>query len=194
MFNGIIYNTGKVVKLFKSQNSLEIVLNSDIKVFKKEIGSSISCNGTCLTLTKIYKKKLFFYVSIETLKKTNFANIKVNDIINLEKSLKYGQSISGHFTQGHIDTTGQVSDIKIIDKSWIVTIKLQKKYLKNLIEKASICINGVSLTISKVNKNSFIINIIPHTLKMTNLLMITKKSILNIEIDIISKYINKLSN
>ena len=116
-------------------------------------------------------------------------------MINLEKSIYYGQKISGHFTQGHVDSVAKIQNINIIDKTWIITCKiLNKKLSKFLIEKASITINGVSLTISKVIKNSFEINIIPHTIKLTNLQNLKSKSLVNVELDIFSKYIHKYSN
>ena len=195
MFNGIIYSTGKVVSLLKKKNSSYVGLESNMNFNTKDIGSSISCNGICLTLIKIKKKTVFFYISIETLKRSNFKNLKIGNIINLEKSIIYGQKISGHFLQGHIDTIASISNIKIIDKSWIIKFKIEnQKLTKYLIEKASIGINGVSLTISKIIKNYFEINIIPHTLKLTNLKNIKKNDLVNIELDIFSKYVSKISN
>ena len=121
--------------------------------------------------------------------------IKKKQVINLEKSIVYGQKISGHFTQGHVDTVGKIQTIKIIDKTWIISIQMFNKNLnKFLIEKASISINGVSLTISKVLKKSFEINVIPHTLKLTNLQKLKSGSLVNVELDIFSKYIQKYSN
>ena len=121
--------------------------------------------------------------------------LRVDQTINLEKSISYGQKISGHFTQGHVDTVAKINKVKIIDKTWIINFQVLNKSLnKFLIEKASISINGVSLTISKVAKNSFEINVIPHTLKLTNLQYLKSKSLVNIELDIFSKYIHKYSN
>ena len=192
MFNGIIYKTGKILKVNKSLNFSEIVLETMDEFKKAEIGSSLCCNGTCLTITKIHNKNISFYLSKETLKKTNFSSSKVGDIINLEKSLKYGNKISGHYVQGHIDTIGFVANIAIVGKSWIITFKVAKFHKKLLVKKASIAINGVSLTISSVKKNTFQINIIPHTLKLTNLIKLKKNNIMNIEFDIFGKYLLNL--
>ena len=170
MFNGIIYKTGKIVKIIKENNYSDIVLKTNYKFKKSEIGSSLCCNGTCLTITKIQNNYISFYLSKETLKRTTFGSAKVGDLINIEKSLNYGNKISGHYVQGHVDTTGFVSKILVIDKSWIVTFKISKIYKKFIIEKGSISINGVSLTISGIKKNTFLISIIPHTLKLTNLI------------------------
>ena len=192
MFNGIIYNTGLIAKISKKNNSSEIVLKTDLFFRSSEVGSSLCCNGTCLTITKIQKKFIFFYLSKETLNKTNFRSTKIGNLINIEKSLNYGTKVSGHYVQGHIDTTGYVSDINIVNKTWIVSFDIHKSFKKYLIEKGSIAINGVSLTITKITKKSFKINIIPHTLKLTNLIKLKKNDSVNIEFDIFSKYLHNL--
>ena len=170
MFNGIIFNTGKVRNIKKNKNSIYIGIETKINFDRKDLGSSVSCDGVCLTVVKILKNVIYFYISKETLNRSNFKSIKKNQVINLEKSLIYGKSISGHFTQGHVDTVAKIKTIKLVDKTWLMKLQiLNKKFNKFLIEKASIAINGVSLTISKVYQNSFEINVIPHTLKLTNL-------------------------
>lgn len=193
MFTGIVHNTGTIKSVRKLKKSFLISISSNIRLSNNDIGASICCNGVCLTLTKIKKKSLFFYISPETLKKTNYKNIKINDHINLEKSLYYGQNISGHYTQGHIDTIGNVKAISIIDNSWLIKFSIPVKFKKFLIYKGSININGVSLTISKINKTGFEITVIPHTLNLTNLMNLKKNNIVNIEFDIFSKYIIDLN-
>ena len=195
MFNGIIYNTGKIHSIYKKKSSLFIGIQSKMKFNSKEIGSSVSCDGVCLTLVKIKKNIIYFYISSETLKRSNFKLLKINNIVNLEKSIIFGQKISGHFTQGHVDTIAKIKKISIVDKSWIFKLQISNKsFTRFLIEKASISINGVSLTISKVIKNYLILNVIPHTLKITNLKNLKTKSLVNVELDIFSKYIQKYSN
>ena len=189
MFSGIIKHTGKINRIIKSQNNCSLEILSKIKFSKFEIGSSISCSGTCLTLEKYKKGISKFYISRETLDRTNFKFLSRGDIINLEKSLKYGERNSGHFVQGHVDTTSKIQMIKIIGKSWFINFYLAKKYKKYLVQKGSITINGVSLTISKILKNGFQVTIIPQTLKFTNLIYLKKKSIVNIEFDVLGKYI-----
>ena len=192
MFNGIIYNIGYLKSLKKNKNSILIGIQTNLKFSQKDLGSSISCNGVCLTLEKIHSGLIFFYVSNETIKKSNFKNIKIGQLINLEKSLRFGQPISGNFTQGHVDTTAQIKKIIIVDKSWILKLKLRNiKLQKFLEEKATITINGVSLTISNVSKNYFELNIIPHTLKLTNLKNLKENDLVNVELDIFGKYIYK---
>ena len=191
MFNGIIKHTGKISMIYKNNNNCIIEILSKIKFSKNEIGSSISCSGTCLTLEK-YKGNLSkFYISKETLNRTNFKSSNKGDLINLEKSLKYGDRISGHFAQGHVDTTSIIKKIDFVGKSWFVNFKLPKKYKKYLIQKGSITINGVSLTISKILKDGFQIVVIPQTLKLTNLMYLKEKDVVNIEFDVLGKYIKK---
>ena len=195
MFNGIIFNTGKVKSIKRSVNNALISIETGLRFTKNDLGSSVSCNGVCLTVTKIKNKIIKFYISKETLKRTNFKFIKKNEIINLEKSLTYGQKISGHFSQGHIDTVANIKKIIFFDKTWLIRLKINdKKFNKFLVDKASISINGVSLTISKVLNNVFEINVIPHTLKLTNLKKLKINDAVNVELDIFSKYIYKYSN
>ena len=195
MFNGIILNTGKVKNIIKKRNSIYIGIQTNINFKKKDLGSSICCDGVCLTIEKIFKNKIFFYISNETLKRSNFRTLKLNQMINIEKSLSFGKSISGHFIQGHVDTIAKIKKIKFIDKAWMINFEiLDKRLNKFLMEKASISINGVSLTISKVYQNSFEITVIPHTLKLTNLKNFKVNSTANVELDIFSKYIYKYSN
>ena len=189
MFNGIINNTGKISKISKKSNDNILEIISKIKFSKDEIGSSISCSGVCLTLESCKKNIIKFYISNETLKRTNFKHSKKGDIINLEKSLKYGKRISGHFVQGHVDTTSMINKIQTIGKSWLINFSLSKKYKKYLVQKGSITINGVSLTIAKIIKRGFQIAIIPKTLELTNLIYLNKRDLVNVEFDVLGKYI-----
>ncbi len=199
MFNGIIYNQGTIKSIRKNpryvSGSLVIEIESKIKFKKTDIGESVCCDGVCLTLIRIKKRSFLFYLSKETLMRSNFKNVKIGKKINIEKSLLNNQKISGHYVQGHVDSTAKVRNIDFIDKSWIIKLELQnKKLYKFLIEKASISINGVSLTISKVTKKYFEISVIPHTLKLTNLKNLKANDIVNVELDIFGKYIFKISN
>ena len=194
MFNGIIFNQGVVQNIQKRSKGINIFIKSDLKLIKKDIGVSISCDGVCLTLIFIKGKVMEFYLSDETIQRSKFKFLKVKDKINLELPLKYGQKISGHICQGHIDTVGKILNIKIIDKSYLFELEIVKKERINLIEKASVCINGISLTISKLTKKGFQIWVIPHTFKLTNLSTLKKSSLVNIEIDILSKYVRNYFN
>ena len=199
MFNGIIYNQGIIKSIYRNpkyvSGSLVIEVSCNINFKKQDIGESVSCDGVCLTLIRIKNKSFLFYLSKETLNRSNFKYAKVGKIINIEKSLLHGQKVSGHYVQGHVDTTATVLNISFIDKSWVIKLDLKdKKLYRFLVEKASITINGVSLTISKVNKKNFMLNIIPHTLKLTNLKKLKTKDIVNVELDIFAKYILKISH
>ena len=194
MFNGIIYNQGKISKISKRPKGINIFVKSNFKLKKKDIGLSIACDGVCLTLISFKSKLMEFYLSNETLVRPKFKFLKTNDIINLELPLKYGTKISGHICQGHVDTVSKVLSIKMIDKSYLFDFEISSKERKNLIEKASICVNGISLTISKVTKKGFQIWIIPHTYNETNLSTLKKNDLVNIEIDILSKYVRNYFN
>ena len=194
MFNGIIYNQGFISKIVKRDKGLNIFVKSNLKVSSRDIGLSVACDGVCLTLISFKKKNMEFYLSNETIKRSKFKFLKLRDIINLELPLKYGTKISGHICQGHVDTVGKVLSISKVDKSYVFEFEIPKKERKHLIEKASISVNGISLTISKVTKKGFQIWIIPHTYKETNLSTLKKSSLVNIEIDILSKYVRNYFN
>tara|TARA_B100000123_G_C25715464_1_gene421936 strand:- start:301 stop:897 length:597 start_codon:yes stop_codon:yes gene_type:complete len=198
MFSGIIYNQGIVKDIKKSKRyskgSLVLEISSNIKFNKKDIGESVCCDGVCLTLIRIQKKSFLFYLSKETIDRSIFKKVKIGNRINIEKSIFYGQKISGHYVQGHVDTTAKVKFVKIIGKFWIVEFKIPNNFMKYIVEKASISINGVSLTISKITKSGFQVTVIPHTLKLTNLINLKKGRFVNIEFDIFSKYLLKLGN
>tara|TARA_B100001063_G_scaffold233785_1_gene250426 strand:+ start:179 stop:772 length:594 start_codon:yes stop_codon:yes gene_type:complete len=194
MFNGIIYNQGIITKVIKRPKGLNIFIKSNLKVSKKDIGLSVACDGVCLTLISYKSKIMEFYLSNETIIRSKFKFLKIKDKINIELPLKYGTKISGHICQGHVDTIGKIKSIKKIDKSFLFDFEIPIKERKHLIEKASICVNGISLTISKVTKKGFQIWIIPHTYKETNLSSLNKSSFANIEIDILSKYVRNYLN
>ena len=189
MFNGIIKNTGRVKKISKKNNNTILEIFSNIKLKKDEVGSSISCSGACLTVETYHKNSIRFFISKETLSKTIFKSSKKGDKINLEKPLKYGERISGHFVQGHVDTTSSIKKINIIGKSWLINFQLTKKYRRLIVSKGSITINGVSLTIAKVLRSGFQVAIIPKTLKLTNLINLKEGDIVNVEFDVLGKYI-----
>jgi len=194
MFNGIILNQGIVKRITKRRKGIDILIKSSLKIGKTSIGMSISCDGVCLTLININNKLLEFYLSKESIEKSKFKHVKLNDFINLEFPLKFGQKVSGHICQGHVDCTGKISFIKKVDKSYLFEFIINKKQIMNLIEKASILINGISLTISKKTKKGFQIWVIPHTFKLTNLSKLKKNDLVNIEIDILSKYVRNYLN
>ena len=192
MFTGIIQDIGSI-KLV-NEGLYEVNTNLNLNDIKK--GSSISCNGVCLTaknITQTDNKSFSFEVNIgeETLKRTNLANsILKNEKINLEKSLQIGDEISGHFVYGHVDTTTTVSEILELENSW--EYHFEKNFNKNnkfIVEKGSISINGISLTVAKVENNSFMISVIDHTFNQTNLKFLNKSDQVNIEFDYLARFI-----
>ena len=189
MFNGIIYNQGKVNRISETKKGKSIFIVTNITLKKENIGMSIACDGVCLTLVSIKKNILEFYLLQETINRSKFKYLKVGDLINLELPMKFGQDISGHICQGHVDTTSKVVKISKRGTSKVLEFNVNRKYKRILIEKASILINGVSLTISKITRKGFEIWLIPHTLKLTNLSNIKINSVVNIEFDILSKYV-----
>ena len=189
MFNGIIYNQGKVNRISETKKGKSIFIITNIPLRKKNIGMSIACDGVCLTLESIKKNILEFYLLQETINRSKFKYLKVGDLINLELPMKFGQDISGHICQGHVDTTSKVVKISKRGTSKVLEFNVNRKYKRILIEKASILINGVSLTISKITRKGFEIWLIPHTLKLTNLSNIKINTVVNIEFDILSKYV-----
>ena len=192
MFTGIIQGLATIKT--KEDGLYQISTNLDLS--KCNEGSSISCNGVCLTAKNIAQtdNNLFsFEVNIgeETLQRTNLANsISKNKKINLEKSLQIGDEISGHFVYGHVDTTTIVSDILELENSW--EYHFEKKFNKNnrfIVEKGSISINGISLTVAKVENNTFMISVIDHTFNHTNIKYLNKSDQVNIEFDYLARFI-----
>ena len=192
MFSGIVKKTGIVKKLEFRKKELQIGIKSALRLTKKDLGSSINCSGVCLTLENIHRELYYFHLSKETLRASTFKKVKLNHVVNLEKSLKFGNEISGHFVQGHVDGTSILKRKYIQGKSWYLYFSINKSLKKFLNYKSSISINGVSLTVAKILTNTFLIVVIPHTLKLTNLKNIKKNDIVNVEIDIIAKYIKNL--
>lgn len=191
MFTGIITNTGKL----ESYEKGNFIVSVDSKfVSKTKPGDSMAVNGVCLTVEKKKKDKLFFFVMFETIKRTNLSGLKVGSMLNLEKPITARTFLSGHLVQGHVDGQGEVKKIEIKDQSREVEIKPTPTILKFLVAKGSVTLNGISLTIAKLNKNSLVVGIIPHTWQNTNLKEIKIGNKVNIEIDIIAKYVKKFLN
>ena len=194
MFTGIIQNLGNVISF--TNGELEISTSLDLSDCK--IGSSICCNGVCLTATEISSQndEYIFKVNVgeETQKRTNFSKEKFIELakINIEKSLKIGDEISGHFVYGHVDRTSNVTNIKKLNKSWEFYFQNFKNKDKNfIVEKGSIAINGISLTIAKVDNNNFSISVIPHTFENTNLKYLKVQDLVNIEFDYLARFTMK---
>ncbi|MEL0009424.1 MAG: riboflavin synthase [Flammeovirgaceae bacterium] len=191
MFTGIIESIGTVEKFEKKGKNIELLISSIISS-ELRVDESLSHNGVCLTVTKRNEK--FYSVTIidESLKKSNFTSIKVGSKINLERSLRMNGRLDGHIVQGHVDDIGYC--VKKVDQenSWLFTFKFSEKFSSLIIEKGSICVNGVSLTCFNVSKNYFTVAIIPHTYENTNFGIIDEGDIVNLEFDILGKYLKKM--
>jgi riboflavin synthase len=191
MFTGIIQSIGVIKKIESLKKDVQIsVVYDPKKINGINLGDSISVNGICLTVQKKQKNQFIFHVSQETLNRT--IAFKENAMVNLESSLLYNGKVGGHFVTGHIDGKGKISEIKINSQCWIIEIKPPKKLLKFIAEKGSVSINGVSLTVNSIKDDKFKVNIIPFTLKETNLGALIKGSEINIEIDLIARYLENI--
>lgn len=196
MFSGIIQGIGKIEKIKLE----DVFFRTSVDLSDCVIGSSISCNGVCLTAKTIQKqenKDYIFSVNIgeETKFRTNLLNdnLPKSDIINIEKSIKLGQEISGHLVYGHIDCTTKILKIDKLDSSWVFEFeKNEKNNMKQfIVEKGSIAVNGISLTIASLSTNSFSISIISHTYENTNLNLAKENDLVNIEFDALARYVVK---
>ncbi len=200
MFTGIITHVGQIISInqFVDKDlALQVSLaNNSLSNRSFDIGCSISCNGICLTLIKRESTSaeihLFFQASKETQDRTTINNWQEGDELNLEFSLRAGDELGGHMVQGHVDCVSKILNIKQVKESWVFEIEIPNKIKKHISKKGSITINGTSLTVNNVYDNFFDINIIPHTFKNTNFNKLKKGDFVNIEIDMIARYLEKL--
>ena len=200
MFTGIVSHLGKINQI-SHPNDWELLvdvintnnLGNDFKINSIDIGASISCSGICLTLKKISNNTLFFDVSEETKEKTNFSTWKVGSLINLERSLKVGDELGGHFVYGHVDTTAIIKYIKNINGSYKITFNINEDFSKYFAPKGSVSVDGVSLTVNDVGKDFFSVNIIPHTWLNTSFKNYIAGTLVNIEFDILVRYLESLN-
>jgi riboflavin synthase len=188
MFSGIIEQVGSVKK-FEDRGDKKLIIQTSFLKKNLKIGSSVCCNGVCLTVHTMKQNKntldLSFDVSKETINCTNFGNLKVGSLINLEKSLRVGDEVSGHFVFGHIDTISTLKFMEKVGKSYVLGFSLPRDIKKLVTKKGSISINGISLTVNKTTKDSFYVNIVEYTWNHTNLNQIDIGNIVNIEVDML---------
>ena len=194
MFSGIIENKGFVLK-FEKQKDFRLVLDTNLKYKDIKKGSSVCCNGICLTVISKKKKKkytqLSFDVSQETINCSNFNAIKKGDEINIEKSLRVGDEISGHFVFGHVDDTSKLISIKKVGDSHEIKLEISKKIKKFIAKKGSVSLNGISLTVNQVKNNFIVLNIIPFTWLNTNLKGLKIGDRINLEVDMLARYVTQ---
>lgn len=189
MFTGIIKYKGKVKGIKRRGRSLELIVEVP---FDTKAGDSISVNGVCLTVKKNKGKDVYFDVVEETYENTNIRFLKSGDEVNIEESMRLGDKIEGHLIQGHIDGIGRIERIRKIGKETTFTISFPPELRKYIVKKGSIAVDGISLTIKDVRKNSFDVAIIPYTMKNTNLDKRRVGDYVNIETDMIARYLENL--
>ena len=190
MFTGLIEDLGKVNNINKFEGYWNIEIKTQLDDIK--VGDSIAVNGVCLTVVTLGKKNISFDIITESLDKSNFSDLNVGEYVNLERCLRLSDRLGGHIVQGHVECLGKITSIEnLIDGQVIFEVSLDKRFLKYCIYKGSITLDGISLTIMEILKSSIKVSIIPHTLKNTCLGFKKVNSSLNIETDLIAKYVEK---
>ena len=193
MFTGIIQSKGSIKEIFSSSDGARLKINTNaLDLSETNVGDSIAVDGVCLTVTELTESSFTADVSNETLTCTTFSALKQGKNVNLERSLRVNQGIDGHLVSGHVDGIGAVNSIEKDGDSVRIKIEVQGDIIKYIAKKGSICINGVSLTVNSVENNFFDVNIVPHTLSATTLGDLSLQSNVNIEIDQIARYVERL--
>ena len=191
MFTGIIESIGEIDELVKEGGNLHITVNSNL-TDELKIDQSVSHNGICLTVVTLNSESYVVTAIKETLDKTNLKNLTVGSKVNLERAMKLGDRLDGHLVQGHVDQVGVCTSIKNMDGSWLFTVQYDESLGNITIEKGSITINGVSLTVINSKKNEFSVAIIPYTYDHTNFKQIKLGDSVNLEFDLVGKYLKRL--
>ena len=194
MFTGIIEGIGKVIKINKNttnRSAFQLIVDLGKHSKGLKVGQSVALNGVCLSVTKISKNKCSFEMIDETIKKTDLGNLKVGGIVNIERSLKVGDRMEGHFVLGHVDGLGIIKKIEKKPKEVKLWFEIPKKLSKYVVKKGSIALDGISLTVVDVKKNNASVCLIPHTMNVTNFNSKKISDKINIETDILGRYILK---
>ena len=192
MFTGIIESLGKITDLKVDRGNIDFTIESDISKELK-VDQSVSHNGVCLTVTETNNNTHTVTAVKETLDKSSLTNFLVNDLINLERAMKLGERLDGHLVQGHVDGVAKCLGVSVNDGSWIYKFEFDISNEMLLIEKGSICINGVSLTVFDIVENTFKVTIIPYTYENTSFKTLKEGDIVNIEFDMIGKYLARFN-
>ena len=192
MFTGIIESLGKITDVSVDRGNIDFTIKSDISKELK-VDQSVSHNGVCLTVTETRNNTHKVTAVKETLDRSSLKNLLIGDLINLERAMKLGERLDGHLVQGHVDGVAKCLEVSVNDGSWIYKFEFDITYEMLLIEKGSICINGVSLTVFDIDKNTFKVTIIPYTLENTSFKGLKQDDLVNIEFDMIGKYLARLN-
>jgi len=194
MFTGIVEEKGKIKSIQQGSKSIRLTIGADVVLKGLKIGESVAVSGVCLTVTDIFSDSFASDVMPETLRKTAFSNLKIGDIVNLERAMRADGRFGGHMVAGHIDGTGTIADIKREDNAVWLKITASPDILKYVIDKGSIAIDGISLTVAEIEKDYLSVSLIPHTIKETSLLKKNTGDAVNLECDMVGKYIYKFLN
>ena len=192
MFTGIIETLGNIQEIKKDKDNIHVTIDSSI-TNELKIDQSVAHNGICLTVVAIKENNYTVTAIDETIKKTNLGEWQKGDLVNLERAMKLGDRLDGHIVQGHVDQTGTCISIQETNGSWLYTFEYDDKLNNLTIEKGSITVNGVSLTVVNSKKNQFSVAIIPYTHEHTNFKNFTVDSKINLEFDVIGKYVSRLN-
>jgi len=192
MFTGIIESLGKITNVNVDRGNIDFKIESEISSELK-IDQSVSHNGVCLTVTEISDNTHTVTAVKETLDKSSLKSFSVNDLINLERAMKLGERLDGHLVQGHVDGVAKCTEISVNEGSWIYKFEFDIANEMLLIEKGSICINGVSLTVFDISENTFKVTIIPYTFENTSFKKLKQGDIVNVEFDMIGKYLARFN-
>lgn len=192
MFTGLIEEIGKVQSIVKSTKSAKITIKASRVLEEVKIGDSISTNGVCLTVTEFTTKSFVVDIMAETMRRSNLHLLSPGDEINLERALRLSDRLGGHLVSGHIDGMGAISNYENEDNAVWVTVSTDPEILKYIVQKGSIAIDGISLTVAYVDDSAFKVSIIPHTKEITTLLRKKIGDIVNLECDMVGKYIEKM--
>ncbi len=194
MFTGLVEEIGIVQSIVRTAKSAKIVIQASKVLDGVRLGDSISTNGVCLTVTDFHQNSFSVDAMAETMRRSNLHRLVSGDKVNLERALKIGDRLGGHIVSGHIDGMGTVASLEKEDNSVWITITAKKEILKYIIQKGSIAIDGISLTVAYVDEDSFKVSIIPHTKEVTTLLSKKVDEAVNLECDMFGKYIEKMLN
>lgn len=191
MFTGIVKGMAMVTSTTKSRSGAETIIRVRLGKFGRGLrkGDSVCINGACLTATKISKGEAEFEMISETIRRTNLGRARPGEMVNVERSLRVGDRLEGHFVLGHVDGTGIIEDIRKTLSETTIWIKLEGALIKSVVSKGSIAVDGVSLTLVNVEGNRVSVSLIPHTLKVTTLGMKHRGDRVNIETDVLGKYV-----
>jgi riboflavin synthase len=194
MFTGLIEEIGSIKSIKTGSNSYQFGITATKVLEGTKLGDSICTNGACLTVVEINSNGFTVDIMSETVRKTNFSQLKIGSKVNLERAMRLNDRLGGHLVSGHIDGTGKIVNIKKDDIAWIITIETNKELINQMMDKGSICIDGISLTLVKVEEHTFEVSIIPHTAHETTLLNKKVNDTVNLETDMIGKYVFRFLN